>query len=151
MMLMQSLKGFKGWIQHCIWSQCDNFLVVVSDALVYVFHRNQHSGDFEPLSKYKPHDFPVSDVFWIKSDVWVDPEEIEKNFTENKTCEYSFVTSAYDGTICIWQMQDIIDGKYVVIDKNKIKNTKNENAWDSTVMSYGNIAVECPDIWGKIE
>jgi WD40 repeat protein len=150
MILMQSLQGFTGWVQHCIWSQCDNFLVVVSDTLLYIYHRDKdRSGDFTCMAKFRPHDYPVSDVFWVKTDMWVDPEEVEENFS-NKKCEYSFVSCSYDGTIAVWRMQDVMNGKYAdVTDKNEENRPRNAAGWDSNVMSYGVQAVECADMWGR--
>ena len=150
MRLMQSIGGFKGWIHHCIWSQCDNFLVIVSDIFLYVYYKSNRSGDFLPLTNFKPHDFPVADVFWTKSSEWADPEEVQEEFTSNRKCSYTFVSCSYDGTICLWHMQDIIDGKYVVVDKNATETSKDKKVkWDADVMSYGYVSANCPNTWGK--
>ena len=121
--------------------------MVVSEALLYVYHRNKQNGNFEKFASFKPHDSAVSGVCFVKSDVWLDPEEVETNFSAHKTCGYSFQTCAYDGTIGKWYMQDIIDGKFQSKENSNI--TKEPGKWDSTIMSYHTAAVKCLHLWGE--
>lgn len=149
MSLVQSLSGFKGWIQHCVWTQCDGFLIVVSDAFLYVY-KSTTSGEFIQLTHFKPHNYPVSDVFSLKNDIWVDPVQIEREYFEEKSCHYTIVTCSYDGTISVWKMQDIMDGRYsAIVDKNKVNVPKNNEGWDSSIMAYGFKTATCTNSWGK--
>lgn len=149
MVLLQSISGFKGWIQHCIWSQCDQFLVVASDAYFYIYHKNQKSKLFERVTHFKPHNYPVSDLCWLKRDVHVNPVAIEKAFIEENQCPYTIVSCSYDGTICVWSMQDIVDGKYSeLVDKNKGNVELEKGHWDASIMAYGVECAKCDKLWG---
>lgn len=152
MQLTQSITGFQGWIQHCIWSPCDNFLVVVSDALLYVYHCDRRTRKFEVIAHFKPHDSAVSDVCFVKREVLENPIEVEASYTHDKQCSYSFHTCAYDGTIGLWHMQDIMNGQYLnkgQQGEGNVELSMEAPKWDANVMSYPKEAVECLALWGK--
>jgi len=149
MVLLQSISGFKGWIQHCVWSQCDKFLVVVSDAFLYLFHRNPNTRNFERLTQFRPHDYPVSGVCWRKTSDWVDPAVVESEYLKHNKSPYTVITCSYDGTIRVWKVQDIIDGKYSeLVDKNDRDKPLDKGRWDASVMAYGYESAKCSSVWG---